>query len=54
MYEGGVLNRGRQTYILSSVIFFLNLGGLVLYDLGVSGVKKRVYCRRSNRVREKL
>jgi hypothetical protein len=54
MYEGGVLIVSHRCNILSTVIFFLNLGGLVLYDLGVSGVKIRVYCRRSNRVREKL
>ncbi len=54
MYEVGLLNARHTSNILSCHIFFLNLGGLVLYDLGVSGVKKRVYCRRSNRVREKL
>ena len=54
IYDGGLLNARHTSDILSFHIFFLNLGGLVLYDLGVSGVKKRGYCRRSNRVREKL
>jgi hypothetical protein len=54
IYDGGLLNARACIYILSFHIFFLNLGGGDLSVFGVSGVKKRGYCRRSNRVREKL
>ena len=50
MFDGGLLNARAQPYLLSSHIFFLNLGGGDLGVLGVSGLNFGVCFRRSKRV----